>query len=692
MGAFKSAVITTKGQALMAKVIAGTTTFNFTKICTSATTYAVGTDLAGLTNIGTVKQTSLVSSVTKVSGTAVKVSAQFVNTSLGAGYYVKVLGLYAIDPTDGEILYAVAVADETTATADYMPPNNNIGSSSLLVDMVTTVSNASSVTVNIDPSAVATVTQINTLQSQIDDVKGYIGYTASDIYGVEVDYANKTFRRLAGAENLVYGTGFDGINAFGGRKRCNITDGGVITAYYGDTAYTDSGALTQAVTIKGVTYAIGTPVQVMVEQPKFYYKVVPQQLEKISVKEVENLVVNAGATADGNLTITLDGNTFTVGVLATDNTATLVATKIRNASFAGWTTGGSGTTVTFTAITAGLKTAPTFAVASTGVTGTMTVKMAGYVGKGYHIKKASYYVSDVPKAGFKLHPAFNINGVEKDKIYLSAFEGSLYDTSTTSYILDDAQVADFTATTGDKLSSRAGVKPASGLTQDLTRAKTRILATNRGAGWGLHNIYALSVTQLLFLVEYASMDMQAKLGIGVSNKTDDGLTNMAENTGGTSGLGNASGSVQNINNWNVVTYRGEENLYGNIWTWVDGINIEAKSLHNAYVNSLGSNMADDTKTNYTEAGFPLSHAEGYISRFGYSDNDFLFLPTENLGASNLPVGDYFWQNHTYNGFMVALLGGYWNNGSVCGAFLLSVYHASSSRARYLGGRLLYVPQ
>lgn len=35
MGAFRSAVITTKGQALIAKVVAGTTNFEFTKIAVS---------------------------------------------------------------------------------------------------------------------------------------------------------------------------------------------------------------------------------------------------------------------------------------------------------------------------------------------------------------------------------------------------------------------------------------------------------------------------------------------------------------------------------------------------------------------------------------------------------------------------------------------------------------------------------
>lgn len=80
------------------------------------------------------------------------------------------------------------MADESTATADYMPPFNGIGVSSLMVDLVTAVSNASSVKVNVDPTAGATVAQIVNLQEQIDDVKSFVGYESSDVYGVEIDF------------------------------------------------------------------------------------------------------------------------------------------------------------------------------------------------------------------------------------------------------------------------------------------------------------------------------------------------------------------------------------------------------------------------------------------------------------------------------------------------------------------------
>lgn len=168
-------------------------------------------------------------------------------------------------------------------------------------------------------------------------------------------------------------------------------------------------------------------------------------------------------------------------------------------------------------------------------------------------------MSEEPRTGFKVHPAFVENGKVNDFIYLAAFEGSLYDASAGTYILDDAQVADFTA---DMLSSIVNAKPASGLTQNLTRANTRKLAQKRGSGWEQSYAATVAASQLLMLVEYASFNMQSAIGMGAVSKTDDGASSMTEITGATINLGNASGAVTNANGVQIVSYRGEENFLG----------------------------------------------------------------------------------------------------------------------------------
>lgn len=599
MAEFNKLIITNKGQALMAKLIAGTTTVEFTKIRTSTNVYT-NAQILTLTALANVKQTTDVSRVIRTNNVAVQVEGAIENSKLTTGYKINSVGLYAKDPDEGEILYAVASVASSDNGA-WMPPYNGVALSGVYFKLTTTVSNSDNVTLQVDQAAVATVGDIQDLQNQIADLEAFIGYKDNDIYGVEVDFVNKKFTRLAGAVGKSGGASFDGVHCFGGRKRCNLTDDGKVVAYHGDAGYSETGALTQAITIGETTYPVGTKVQTMVEQPKFYYKVVPLELEIIS-----------------------EGDNY-----------------------------------------------------------------------GHHMRKGRYYVSPVPKLGFKLHPAFIRDGKEKDFVYLSAFEGSLYDVSANAYILDDSQVASFVASTGDKLSSIANAKPMSGLTQDMTRAKTRIIAENRGTGWEQETVQMASASQLLMLVEYATFNMQTAIGNGNVSKTDDGTTNMAENTGATTSLGNASGVVTNTNGILIVSYRGEENPWGNIWKWVDGINIQnptpfAAGQHgNVYVADHG--FADEISASpYEDTGIHPCYGEGYVSAFGYNEKfDWLFIPTEHSGNSSLPVGDYMYNSQP--GWRVARLGGSWAYGSMAGAFCWALAGAASIRGRDIGGRLVYVP-
>ena len=596
MAQYSKLVLTDDGQALMAKMIAGTGNIDFTKICSSSTQYTES-QLQSLTALTNVKQTTLVSKVTRTNEVAIKIEAAFSNADITTGYYMRTLGLYAVDPDKGEVLYAACI--ETTNNC-YMPPYNEVTVSAAYIQLYTTVGNSESVSLEVNPGAYATIGDIQALEAEIADLKAFVGYTDGDIYGVEVDFINKKFTRLAGAVNRTPGEGFDGINCFGGRKRCNLTNDGRVAAYYGETGFSTTGKLTQAVDRNPegtetpdttLQFASGTVVQVMVEQPKFYYKVVPLNVEKKH--------------------------------------------------------------------------------------------------KGGITRKVRYYVSDTPKAGFKLHPAFRENGNENEKIYIAAFEGSLYDASAAAYILDDSQVADFTA---DMLSSIANAKPLSGLTQSATRANVRKLAEKRGSGWEQAYAATVSASQLLMLIEYASFNMQSAIGNGAVSKTDDGATNMSEPTGTTINLGNASGVAVNTNGIQMVSYRGEENIWGNIWGWVDGINqyMDA-TTHEGTIYIADHTFTDDTGTGaYEDAGIIAVFGNGYVSAFCYSEEyDWLFIPGELLGSSALPVGDYCWNDYT--GWKVATLGGLWNYGLNAGAFVWILRNTSSYRYRNIGGRLVYVP-
>lgn len=449
-------------------------------------------------------------------------------------------------------------------------------------------------TITIDENGVIKSSVAGVSQEEFGNLKsaveGFHGIIDNDIYGIEVDIPNNTIVRLAGSVGKLQGADFDNISAYN-RRRCILADDRTVLAYYGETGYTETGKTTVAITKGGTTYPIGTHVQVMVEQPKFYYRREPLQIEPIAN------------------------------------------------------------------------------------------------GKGYHLRKWRDYITCSPKSGFTLHPAFYRNGVEYDYIYLGAYEGCIYDVSASAYLTTDQQVADFNA---DKLSSIAGVKPASGLTQNLTLPNTRKLANNRGTGWQQMDVLAHYAEVMLMAIEYASFDSQSVIGRGVVDK-ESGTGNESVNTGATSSLGNVSGSASGTNGLVSISYRGRENPWGNIWIFTDGLNIEAKGIHEAYWADSGF-VSDIKTTPYKNCGFTLAKANGYISAIGHSEEcDFMYIPSETLGAENRPLNDYFYQNNTYNGFWVTLLGGGWENGSLAGACFLNADDASSQHSRDVGGCLLCLP-
>lgn len=432
----------------------------------------------------------------------------------------------------------------------------------------------------------------------VADLRAYLGLTDDDILGLQVDYKNKTFTRIAGAVNLTAGADFDKFKMYGGRKRCNVSDDGTITAYYGDDNYAEDGS-------NG---------QVMVYQPKFYYLVCPVVYDPID----------------------------------------------------------------------------------TGI--------------GYHLRKANYYVSEKARAGFRLHPAFyDANGNELDYILIGAYEGSIYDTSASAYLLLDEQVM----TVGeDKFSSIAGARPATGVSQNLTRPNIEQMAKNRGEGWHSLGIKTASMEQLLMIVEMGMMNLQTAIGQGVVNLPwttgSDTTSSYAGATGSTASLGNGTGRATETTTYEggvatnntadgktSICYRGVENFWGNIWKFTYGVNIWGNGKMAGGMPYICSdfNYAEEKNTdNYEGAGFTVTKASGYISAMGYSTKyDWLFMASECLGNSSLPVGDYTYITENLNGYRIALLGGCWSNGSAAGGFCWGLGCGVGSRRRDVGGRLVYVP-
>ncbi len=312
---------------------------------------------------------------------------------------------------------------------------------------------------------------------------------------------------------------------------------------------------------------------------------------------------------------------------------------------------------------------------------------AAQVDNDEHIR---WVISPYYQTGFKRHPAFVTDGRQIPGFYWGAFEGCAYDVSGAVYIADDAAGVDFAVGTGDKLSSVAGVKPISGNLNTLTRANARILAENRGAGWQQIDFNQVSAIQLLFMTRYGTLNSQS-IFEGVTD-LPSGTDNASINTGytagvgvGSSDLGNSSGEVSVLAT-QPFSFYGIENFYGNMWKWVDGINITSNMpwiADHGYADNL---FADP----YIDTGLTLANASGYVKAIKFdSENDYFFLADDPTGSSSTYLCDYYSQNM---GYRVAQFGGNWSRGADAGAFRWYLHASAADSGRSVGSRIAYVPQ
>ena len=223
---------------------------------------------------------------------------------------------------------------------------------------------------------------------------------------------------------------------------------------------------------------------------------------------------------------------------------------------------------------------------------------------------------------------------------------------------------------GGVLKSISGVTP----TASQTIATFRTQAMANGAGWHLSDWRILTAIRMLCYIEFADFKITKYLGTGNDTGTDYGITTGQSNT-----LGNRSSSP--TNNDMFMSYRGIENLYADIWEFIDGVNV---NNYQFYVNTTPSTYASDVFTgNYVAKGpLCLAAASGsYIKRCSVSV-DGGFIPTIGAGSATTFYTDGFW---SATGARVVFFGGSAGSGALGGLSALSVGSASSGSDVSFGG-------
>ena len=261
-------------------------------------------------------------------------------------------------------------------------------------------------------------------------------------------------------------------------------------------------------------------------------------------------------------------------------------------------------------------------------------------------------ISDAAQTGYEVHPAFIRGGVEKSFRYYCAYQGY---------------------TLGTKLISGSGRVP----TASKTRATFRTEAAANGTGWSQIDWNLLTAVQLLYLVEYANFNTQAMLGQGI---TTSGV--YTDITGSSNSLGNASSPSTNTDT-QFMSYRGIENWYGQIYKFIDGVNI---SSYVYYVNNNPATFADNVFTgDYISTGITSATASGYVKDIVANKNGFV-ASVATGGSSATFVPDRFYQS---TGLRIMAFGGAAGSAAFAGGFFLYASDAASAAYAYFGSGLSF---
>lgn len=262
-----------------------------------------------------------------------------------------------------------------------------------------------------------------------------------------------------------------------------------------------------------------------------------------------------------------------------------------------------------------------------------------------------YYIADGPVDGLSLHPGSGDN-------YLARYEAGEASSGTLGFIL----------------ASYSGTTPS----VSKTRSTFRDHARNMASGFQLRDIAAWCAYDLLYLVEYADFNSQAKIGQGIVNDT------AAHKTGETDVMVYHTGRAAGTDGKTAVQYRGIENPWGNVSEFIDGINILTQV---AFICTEPESYADDTNDNYKSCGFTTPDS-GFIKELGFSSVfPWALLPDISGGGSSTTyIPDFVYSGL---GERVLNVGGHITSEQEAGLFFFHAGVYSSGKSDKIGSRLQF---
>lgn len=171
---------------------------------------------------------------------------------------------------------------------------------------------------------------------------------------------------------------------------------------------------------------------------------------------------------------------------------------------------------------------------------------------------------------------------------------------------------------------------------------------------------------------------------------DIALGNYVYNVGWRNGFSGwieaSSGSlVSNSSGKYPMVYRGIENLYGNVWQWIDGVNVDEGQ---AWIcRDARDYISGWFASPYEQLSYVNGDTNGYVLAMGYDPlRPFAQFPvTVDAGISNSAFKDYYYRN---TGQRSAFVGGSWHNGSNAGLSIWNLAYGPSDAYVSIGARLV----
>lgn len=158
-----------------------------------------------------------------------------------------------------------------------------------------------------------------------------------------------------------------------------------------------------------------------------------------------------------------------------------------------------------------------------------------------------------------------------------------------------------------------------------------------------------------------------------------------QRAGGTVDLTSSSGTAIGVNGRASVSYRGIEDLFGNVYEWIDGALIND---HLGYVCTDPTKYADTLTSDYEALGYLNAQSDGYAGEMGYDTNyPFAEFTVELGGGTTTKQCDYYYQN---TGLRASLVGGAFIYGADAGLRSWYLAYSPSGAGIHLGSRLLWL--